>query len=65
MSIQNGKVFKPAWPEPTRPTPVSTNAMLQAKYGTRSNRVDKICINMSTSYRLVIGKCTDYLWSCI
>ena len=29
-SIQNGKVFEPAWPEPVGPNPEATKAMLQA-----------------------------------
>ena len=63
-SIRNGKVFKPAWPDPVGPNPAATKAMLQAEYGTRAKRVEKMCINLSTSYRLVLRKCTDYLKLC-
>ena len=35
--------------------------MLQAEYGTRSKRVEKLRINLSTAYGLVLGQCTDYL----
>ena len=37
--------------------------MLQAEYGTRSKRVEKLRINLRTSYGLVLGQCTDYLHS--
>ena len=37
--------------------------MLQAEYGTREKRVDKIRINLSTAYGLVLKQCTDYLRS--
>ena len=37
--------------------------MLQAEYGTRSKRVEKLRINLSTAYGLVLGQCTDYLRS--
>ena len=33
------------------------------EYGTRPKRVDKLCINLSTKYGLVLGKRTDYLQS--
>ena len=39
--------------------------MLQAKYGTVSKRVEKLHINLSTAYGLVLGKCADYLRSCL
>ena len=29
--IRNGKLFDPAWPDPVRPTPTATKAMLQAE----------------------------------
>ena len=60
-SIRNGKVFKPAWLDPDEPNLVATKAMLQAEYKTRSKRVEKLCINLSTSYGLVLGQFTDYL----
>ena len=62
-SIQNSKVFKPAWPDPVGPNPAATKAMLQADYGTRVDRVEKLRINLSTAYGLVPGQCTDYLRS--
>ena len=64
-SIRNGKVFGPAWPVLVGPDPESTKAMLQAEYGTRSKGVEKIRINLSMEYVLVIGKCTDYLRLCL
>ena len=60
-SITNEKIFDPTWPDAVRPNPAATKAMLQAEYGTRANRLDKLCINLSTSYSLVLGQCTDYL----
>ena len=62
-SIQNGKVFEPPWQDPVRPKPAATKAMLQEEYGTRSKRVEKLQINLSTAYGLVLGQCTDYLQS--
>ena len=62
-SIRNGKVFKPAWPDPVGPNPATTKAMLQAEYWTRAKRVEKLRINLSTAYVLVLGQCTDYLRS--
>ena len=62
-SIRNGKFFEPAWPDPVEPNPAATRDMLQAEYGTREKRVEKLCINMSKSYGLVIGQCNDYLQS--
>ena len=41
----------------------STKAMLQAEYGTRAKRVEKLSINLITAYGLVLGKCKDYLRS--
>ena len=35
--------------------------MLQAEYGIRAKRVEKLCINLNTAYSLVLGQCTDYL----
>ena len=55
-SIWNGKVFDPAWPEPVGPNPAPTEAMLQAEYGTREKRVEKLHINLSTAYGLVLGQ---------
>ena len=37
--------------------------MLQAEYGTRAKRVEKLRINLSMAYGLVLGQCTNYLWS--
>ena len=37
--------------------------MLQAEYGTRAERVEKLRINLSTVYGLVLGKCNNYLRS--
>ena len=61
--IRNGKVFEPTWPDPVGPNPAATKAMLQAEYGTRAKRVDKMRINLSTAYGLVLRQCTDYLRS--
>ena len=61
MLIRNRKVFKLAWPDPVEPNPAATKAMLQAEYGTRAKRVEKLRINLSTAYGLVLRKCTDYL----
>ena len=55
-SIVNGKVFDPAWPDPAGHTPEATKAMLQADYGTRAKRVEKLRINLSTAYGLVLGQ---------
>ena len=60
-SSRDGKVFEPAWPEPVRLNPAAKNAMLQAEYGTGEKRVEKLRINLSTTYGLVIRQCTDYL----
>ena len=38
-------------------------AMLHVEYGTRSKRVEKLRIDLSTAYGLVIGQCTNYMWS--
>ena len=62
-SIKNGKVFEPAWTDPVGPNPEATKAVLQAEYGTRAKRVEKLCINLSMAYGLVLGQCTDYLRS--
>ena len=61
--IQNGKFFKPAWPDPVRPNPVAAKAMLQAEYGAMAKRVEKLCIDLSTAHGLVLRQSTDYLWS--
>ena len=61
--IRNGKVFDPAWPDPVGPNPAATKAMLQAEYGIRAKRVEKLCIKLSTEYNLVIRQCMDYLRS--
>ena len=62
--IRNGKVFDPAWPDLVGPNLAATNSMLQTEYGTRAKRVEKLHINLSTGYGLVIRQCTDYLRSC-
>ena len=49
MLIRNEKVFGPEWSDPVGPNPAATKAMLQAEYGTRAKRVDKLCINLSTA----------------
>ena len=59
MSIRNGKVFEPTWTEPVGPNPEATKAILQAEYGTREKRVEKLHINLITTYGLVIRQCTD------
>ena len=61
--IRNRKVFEPSWPDPVGPNVEATKAMLQAEYGTRAKRVEKLRIKLSTEYGLVLGKCTDYLQS--
>ena len=60
-SIWNRKVSEPPWADPVGPNPEATKAMLQAEYGTRAKRVEKLRINLSTAYGLVLGQCTDYL----
>ena len=57
----NRKFSELAWPNPVGPNPEATKAMLQAEYGTRAKRVEKLRVNLSTTYGLVIGKCIDYL----
>ena len=59
MSIRNGKVFDPAWPDPVGPNPAAIKAMLQVEYGMRAKRVEKLRINLSTTYILVLRECTD------
>ena len=59
--IRNGKLFEPAWPDPVGLNPAATKAMLQAGYGTRAKRVEKLRINLRTAYGLVLGQGTDYL----
>ena len=54
-SIRNGKVFKLAWLELVGSNPADTKAMLQAEYGTRAKMVEKLHINLSTAYGLVLG----------
>ena len=53
--IRNKKVFGSEWPDPVGPNPASTKAMLQAEYGTRAKRVEKLRINLSTAYGLLLG----------
>ena len=48
---------------PTVTNPEATKAMLKAEYRMRANRVKNIRIHLSTTYRLVLGQCTDYLSS--
>ena len=55
-SIGNGKFFEPACPDPVGPNPAATKAMIQAEYRTRAKRVEKLRINLSTGYRLVLGQ---------
>ena len=55
-SIRNEKLFELAWPDPVGPTPTSTKAMLQAEYRTRAKRVEKLRINLSPAYGLVLGQ---------
>ena len=57
--IRKGKLFEPAWPDPVRPNPAATKAILQAEYGTRSKMVEKLHINLITTYSLVLRQCTD------
>ena len=54
-SIKNRKVFEPAWPDPVGSNPAATKAVLQAEYRTRAKRVEKLRINLSTTYGLVLG----------
>ena len=53
-SIRNRKVFELACMDLVGPNPDATKAMLQMGYGTRANRVEKLCINLSTAYGLVL-----------
>ena len=62
-SIWNGKVFEPVWPDPVGPNPAATKAMLQAEYGMRVKRMEKLRINLSTAYVLVLRQCNYYLQS--
>ena len=59
--IRKGKVFETEWPDLVGPNLAATKAMLQAAYGTTAKRVDKLRINLSTAYGLVLGKYTNYL----
>ena len=61
--IRNGNVFDLEWLDPVGPTPAAKKAMLQAEYVTRAKRVEKLRINLSMAYVLVLGQCTDYLQS--
>ena len=61
--IRNGKVFDQAWLETVGPNLAATKAILQTEYVTRENRVEKLRINLSTSYGLVLGQYKDYLQS--
>ena len=62
-SIRNGKVFEPVWTDTVGPNQAATKAILKAGYRKREKRVEKLHINLSTAYGLVIGQCTDYLRS--
>ena len=62
-SIRNRKVFKPPWTDLVGPNVAATKALLQAEYRMRAKRVEKLWINLSTAYGLLLGKCTDYLRS--
>ena len=62
-SIRNKKVFDPDWTDPVRPNLAAKNAILQAEYGTRTKGVEKLRINLSTKYGLVLVQCTNYLQS--
>ena len=55
-SIRNGEVFEPAWLDPVVPNAAATKAMLQAKYRTRAKRVEKLRINLSKAYDLMLRK---------
>ena len=55
------KVFETSWTEPVGPTPEATKAMLQAEYGMRAKKVEKLQINLITEYGLVLIQCTNYL----
>ena len=59
--ISNWIVFDPSWPDPVGPNPAATKAMLQAEYGTRAKRLEKLRINLRTACGLVLGQCTYYL----
>ena len=63
MLIWNGKAFEPTWPDPVRPNPEATKAMLQEECSTRAKRMKNLHINLSTAYGLVLGQCTGYLRS--
>ena len=56
--IRNGKSFYTAWTNPVGPNPETMKAMLQAEYGTREKRVEKLRIKLSMAYILVLGQCT-------
>ena len=43
--------------------PAATKAMQQVEYKTRAKRVEKLRINLSAAYGLVLRRCTDYLRS--
>ena len=58
-SIRNGKVFETTWTDLVGSNPAATTAMIQAEYGTRDKRVEKISINLSTACGLVLEKCTE------
>ena len=48
---------------PGRTHTIGPKAMLQADYGKREKRAEKLRIDLSTAYGLVLGRCTDYLRS--
>ena len=63
MSIRNGKVFEPAWTDLVGTNTVAMKAMLQVEYGDSAKRVEKLRINLSIAYGLVLGQCTNYMRS--
>ena len=48
------------WKELVGPTPKTTKAIVQVEYNTREKRVEKLRINLSTAYGLVLWQCIDY-----
>ena len=58
-----GKFFETEWPDPVGPNPAAMKAVLQAKFRMRAKRVEKLRINLSKAYVIVLGQCTNYLRS--
>ena len=48
-SIRNEKVFEPLWPDPVGPNAAAKKAVIQAEYGKRVKRVEKLRINLVTA----------------